>query len=334
MATIKDIARELKLAVSTVSMALNNHPSIKSETRERVINQANKMGYIRNGVAVDLQRKKTKIILLIITDASRSYYSRVIKTVQEEIAIHGYDLIIITTGGSSNAAERFISEHRADGAIIYTNQISEEFIRRYARDNFPVLLLGTYIDYKNIYCTNKLEKEDGTAIAAVEYLIANGHKRIAFVKGSSATRGTPRRYYTYKEVLKRNNIAYDANIIFDSHENTFDAGYTIAHQIKKKIDKIDAVYFSSDDIAIGALRYFSENNIRIPEDLSIIGNNDLPEAALVSPALTSVGYNEEESLPEGVALLINAIENGPTEYDVTKFRKKIKVVERSTVKKR
>ncbi|NLC97372.1 MAG: LacI family transcriptional regulator [Erysipelotrichaceae bacterium] len=334
MATIKDIAKMLDLGVSTVSMALNNNPKINKNTRELVINTANEIGYIKSGIAVDLQKQKTNVILVVITDASRSYFSKFLSVVQREVAKYGYDLLIATLENSSKTAERYISEHRVDGVIIYTNLIGEDFLRKYAHKDFPICVVGHYVEGDNIYCTFPV-KEPTLGISATNYLIAKGHRNIAFVKASSSTLGTPRRLNGYKKVLLSNNIPIDESLIYDAKDSTFEAGYNVTKKIIKDIDKIDAIYYSNDDIAIGGLKALKDANIDVPNDISIIGNNNLPESSLVTPSLTTVASNIEIDTKNIVKILIKAINKEPidkkalekTYYNATEL-----IIERDSVK--
>lgn len=334
MVTIKDIAKELHLGVSTVSMALNDNPRIGQATRQLVLEKAKELGYVRNGIAVDLQKKCTNIILFVVTDASRSFFSKTLHAIQKRVAEYDYDLLIATTQNSSRTAKRFISEHRADGVIIYTNQIEDEFIQAYARKDFPVYVMGHRVDGDFIYSDNMQPYETGQS-AAVDYLVEKGHRRIAFVKGSMKTLGTPRRLAGYKSTLAKHGIEYRENLVFDAHGNSFEGGYDATMEIINHLDEIDAIYYSNDDIALGGMRALQHRNIRIPDDISIIGSNNLPESSLVSPALTTVDLKMAEGANFAVDCLMKAIGKQYKELDeAMKHRKSSHeaVVERETVK--
>lgn len=333
MITIKELAKQLNVAVSTVSMALRDDPRINIDTRNKVQQKAQELGYVRNGLAIDLQRRKTDVILLIVTDASRSYYSNVIRSAQNEVSKHGYNLVIITTVGSNQAAKKFISEHRADGAIIFTNRIEDDFIKRYASEKFPILILGNYIDHEHIYNIHKNWEYDLSSHVALEYLYSKGKRKIGFVKGSSSTRGTPRRLKSYKMFLKEKNLSYNPNLVFDAKLNTYEAGIEVTKLIQHQIKKLDSLLFSNDDIALGALKGFKDLNINVPDELSIMGINNLAESKLVHPALTTVDTNLSELLEYGIDNLIDAIENGkPKNKDLLERENLAFVIERETVK--
>lgn len=334
MATIKDIARELQLGVSTVSMALNDHPRISDQTKKLVLDKAAQLGYVRNGIAVDLQKKRTNIILFVVTDASRSFFSKTIQAIQERVAYYDYDLLIATVQSSKRTAMRFISEHRADGVIVYTNQIDDDFLRAYARADFPVYVMGHHVEGDNIYSDNLL-REDSAESAATQYLIKMGHRRIAFVKGSTKTLGTPRRLAGYRHVLEQYGIAYEESLVFDAKGNRFEDGYRATLELLPHLSDIDAIFYANDDIAIGGMRALQQNNIRIPQDISIIGSNNLPESSLVSPALTTTDIHIEAGACFAVDYLMKAIRKEPIDKKEIEQLKETcpeTVLERETVR--
>lgn len=227
MATIKDIAKALNIGVSTVSMALNDHPKISEETKALVKMKANELRYKRSGTAIDLQKRSTNIILLVVEDASRPFFAEVIGYIQEEIANFDYNLIVSTTfKGHSQTAKKFISEHRVDGVIVFTDQITDDFIKLYASSDFPIFLLGRYLDYPNVFSFNSsVLRRDGYELT--NYLIRMGHKRIAFVKSNAHGLGSSRRLQGYKEGLIENNIPYNEDLIFSVDGNNFSSGYMV-----------------------------------------------------------------------------------------------------------
>lgn len=333
MATIKDIARELNLGVSTVSMALNGHERIKESTKTLVLEKAKELGYIRNGSAVDLQKQKTNIILFVVTDASRSLFSETIRTIQERVASYDYDLLIATTQNSVRTAKRFISEHRADGVIVYTNQIEDEFLRAYAREDFPIYVMGHHVEGEYII-SDQLSVEDSVGMATVSYLYEKGHRKIAFVKGSMSTLGTPRRLAGYQKALRLHGMEYQEDLVFDAKENTFEGGYQATLALLPRVSDIDAIYYANDDIALGGMRALLDHHIRIPQDISIIGSNDLPESSLVTPALTTANIRAKEGAQFAVDYIMKAIQKEPVDQnEIYRWKKEHGefIIERETV---
>jgi len=307
MATIKDIAKELELGVSTVSMALNGNNHISEVTRNRVLAKAKELNYVKNGLAVDLQSKKTNLILLVVDDASRPFFSRIINYVQKRVVKYGYNLLIATTfEGKTQTAKCYISERRADGIIVYTNRIDDEFLKFYSSSKFPIFVMGRAVEGENIY-SDIFARSTMEGEQVIDYLVGMGHKKIAFVKSLSHTLGTIRRFEGYKIGLIKQNITIDESLIFDAVGSGYENGYDVTLKILPKIKEIDAIFYSNDDIAIAGVRCLLEHGIKVPEDVSIIGYNDLPSSELITPRLTSVSTDYNLSCNYAVDILVAAI---------------------------
>lgn len=313
MASIKDIAKALGLSVSTVSLALNDKPRVSDETRELVKAKAKELKYVKNGIAADLQRKRTNLILFIVNDASRSFFSSIINQLQKATSYFGYDFLICTTYGNHLAtAQRFIQEHRADAVIIYTNTVPDQLIQENAHEDFPIIVLGRKVVGEHIYCYEFQEKTP--YLDTTEYLIQTGHRRIAFVKGSSVSLGTSRTFRQYQATLEAHHIPLDEKIIFDANGASYKHGYETTKELLPMLQHIDAIQYSTDDIAIGGMMCLKDHGIRIPEEISVVGRNNIPESAFFSPGLTTSGsvgdnYIFYESLVHYLIMLIEKDED-------------------------
>ena len=293
-ASIKDIAKSLGISVSTVSLALNDKPRVSKEMREKVKQKAKELNYVKNGSALDLQRKRTNIILFIVNDASRSFFSAIINQLQTATANFGYDFIICTTYGDHlDTAKRFMQEHRADAAIIYTGTIPDEMIQSCASEDFPIFVLGRHVEGEHIYSlfSGTLPESPIT-----QYLIDLGHKKIAFVKGSSASLNTSRSLKQYKATLEKNHLPFDETLVFDAMGSSYKKGYAITEKLIDRIEEIDAIQYSTDDIAIGGILCLKDHHIQIPQQVSVIGHNNIAESAFVSPGLTTYGETADQYL--------------------------------------
>lgn len=315
MASIKDIAKELGIGVSTVSMALNGNKRISEKTRKLVEDTAKKMNYVKNGIAVDLQRKSTNTILLVVEDAGRSYFSKFIGEFQKYISKYNYDLLIATTyKGNTDTALRYISEKRVDGVVVFTNTISDELLIRYSAQSFPIIAVNRELSGESLYSVFIDNREGGRKMT--DYLIEQGHKKIAFIRGSSKTRGSRLRYEGFKDSISSYKIE-DKCVLVDAKETTEEAGYSATLDlIKNKVD-IDAIFYSSDDMAVGGISALNECGIRIPEDMSIVGYNNSELSKYTKPALTTVMDNIDMPA-QSAKLLIKALKNENIEEKVIK----------------
>jgi LacI family transcriptional regulator len=341
-ASIKDIAKALGMSISTVSLALNDKPRVSDETRALVKAKAKELNYVKNGIASDLQRKRTNIILFVVNDASRSFFSSIIKQLQIATANFGYDLIICTTYGDHlSTVKRFLQEHRADAAIIYTSTVPNTLIQEYATPDFPITVIGRKVEGDNIYSINA---EPDAFSEVTQYLIDTGHKNIAFVKGSKVSLNTSRSFNQYKNTLEKNGISFNPNIVYDANGASYKHGYEITKEIIKDINKLDAIQYSTDDVAIGGLLCLKDSNIKVPEQISIAGNNNIPESALIYPGLTTYGSTSDDyPYYEGIVhYLITLIEKNENYENIAQqirdhignYGSKSQLIIRESVKKR
>lgn len=297
MVTIKDIAKKLNLGVSTVSMALNGNSRIKEETRQLVLRTAKELGYVKNGLAVDLQQGHSKLILLVVEDASRPFFSKVIDMVQRRVAYHNFDLLISTTYlKHDNTAKKYISEHRAAGAIIYTMNIDDDFIQQYASEDFPIFVIGRYIEGEYMKSMPCFASDHKNSISPTHYLVEKGFHKIAFVAGAFNTLGSIRRLESYLQSLHDAKIAMDESRMYYADASTYEAGYEITKQMLNDVKShhIDSIVYANDDIAIGGLICLLDHGINVPKDISIIGATDLPQSKMLKPALTTLSSNDED----------------------------------------
>ena len=315
MATIKDIAKKMNLGVSTVSMALNNNPRIAEATRKEVLRVAKEMGYVKNWIAAELQSGRSNLILVVVDDASRPYFSRFIDIVQNRIAFHGYDLLISTTFNNHIAtAKRYISQNRGAGAIVFTMQIDDDFINKYANEEFPVYVFGREVTGNEYVFCQKDVSYYMSGYMCTKYLVDQGFQRIAYVRQVLSTLGTPRRFEGYLKALAEAGIPFDESLIFDverdNDKNTYENGYEITKKVINNMQnkQIDAVFYSNDSLALGGLKCFQDATVNVPEDISVIGYGDLPYSRFLSPTLSTVGSPDYHSVYNyGVDILVKAI---------------------------
>lgn len=321
MVSIKDIAKELNMAVSTVSMALNNNERISEKTRELVQEKAREMKYVKNGAALDLQKQKSNLILLVLHDASRSFFSNVIREIQDKTSELGYDFMISTTfGGHSDTAVKYIKERRAAAVIVYTKTIDDELMKQCASNSFPIFVLGHHAGDENPYVRSFQYTEEVLPLDTCEYLISKGHRRIGFVKAFHESYGTIRSLEGFRKSMKKHGLSVDESLIFDADGNRAEDGYLVTkNHILQRIDDLDALIYSNDDIAIGGMQCFNDHHIDVPEQLSVIGKHNIPGSAATNPPLTtSTEISDDDHYYGNLVTLLDQYLNGNPDAEFEK----------------
>ncbi|TGB02425.1 LacI family DNA-binding transcriptional regulator [Halobacillus salinus] len=293
MATIKDVAKRAGVAISTASYALNGSTKVSEATIERVLKAAKELNYQKNGFASDLKRTKTNTIALILSDMSGPYFSELIKGVQEGASGNQYDLIACSSlGGERSTATKFLREKRADGAIILANNISTSIIEESARSDMPIVVLDR--DVENPFAIHiEVDNKKG-AYEVTEYLIQNGHETIGYISGPPESHDNEERFKGFSDALKDNNLPFQSRLKITG-DFTREGGYRATKLLIAQQKLPDALFYANDEMAIGGLQAFDEKGIRVPEDISIVGFDDIQLAEYVSPPLTTVRQPKYEA---------------------------------------
>lgn len=290
-ATLSDIARQLKISVSTVSRALHNHPAISQSTKSKVIQLAKKLNYQPNMLALNLLNKKTNTIGIIVPEITSYYFSSVIHGIQDLFSDTGYHLII------SQSEESFVKEKnileamakiRVDGLLISptSKTRSSRHFDKLINDGTPIVLFDR--DCPGFSSDKVLVDDYDGAFQAVEYLIKTGCHRIAHISGPQNLSISMHRLNGYLDALKKHQISIDEKLVFNVGGFKPEHGVKAAKQILKMPEMPDAVFAFNDGIAIGAMYVFKEACIQIPDQISVVGFDDEPHSSYFIPPLTSV----------------------------------------------
>lgn len=286
MATIKDIAKIVGVSISTVSYALNNDIKVSKKTRDKILAAARELNYQKNGIASDLKKSSTRTIALIVTDLAGPYYAELVKGVQEVTLSKGYDLLACSSvGGNSSTAVKFLTEKRVDGAIVLAHNISEDTIIQSARAKFPIVLLDRKVE-SDYVVSIEVDNEEGSYMAA-EYLIRQGHRDIAYMSGQAISELHFMRLHGFERALQEHGLE-SKNKMHQFGLFNRENGYSMTKMLIAQGNLSSAIMYANDEMAIGGLQAFKEYGIKVPEDVSVVGFDDIELAQYVRPALTTV----------------------------------------------
>ncbi|MEZ5105819.1 MAG: LacI family DNA-binding transcriptional regulator [Draconibacterium sp.] len=289
--TITEIARELNVSPSTVSRALNNHPAISSATREAVIELARKLNYQPNLLALNLLRKKTNTIGVIVPEITSYFFSSVINGIQDLLSPLGVNMII---GQSNESFEeeksiiRSFASIRVDGFLISPSSETNNFdhLQSLIDNNIPLVIFDR--DCEGIDVDKVFVDEYSGAFQAVDHLIKTGCKRIAHIAGSSTLSTSRHRLNAYKNALKTNNIPVKEEYIVESSGFMPEHGIEPTQKLLNLSEPPDAIFAINDGVAMGAMFVIKNAGLVIPDQISIIGFDDDPHSAYFRPSLSTV----------------------------------------------
>jgi LacI family transcriptional regulator len=327
MATIKDVAKLSGVAVSTASYALNNSTKVSEETRQKVLAAAKQLNYQKNGLASDLKRTSTNTIALILSDLSGPYYSELIKGVQDVASTNGYDLIACSSiGGAQSTAVKFLREKRVDGVIILAHNIDDETILESSREGFPIVVLDRSVQSEHVVQI-EVDNEHG-AFLATEHLIQKGSREIAFVSGPYNSHDNELRFKGYRAALLKHGIEYRPKWKV-SGGFTREGGYQATKMIIAQKDVPEAIFYANDEMAIGGIQALNEKKISVPDDISIIGFDDIQLSEYVSPPLTTMRQPKYEAGALAVHLIFQVLSKEKVDQN---YKLTTELIERKSVK--
>jgi LacI family transcriptional regulator len=288
MVTIVKIAKLSNCSVSTVSKALNNYPDVSEKTRKRIMKIAAEAGYIPNATAQSLVRKKSNTIGVVYeldSGLQNPFFSEVLDAFRSLIETKGYDILLL-----SNHTRRgldYVDHSRfkqVDGVLIIAGGRNLDAIDRMKENHLPVLTLDPPFKYPNSIYSDSYQAIQKSC----KYLYQLGHRKIAFIQGDLYTFIGQQRYQSYVDFMTLHELD---PIVVEHVTNVYysiDEGYQTMQAIFEKHGLPEAVCASSDLMALGAMRFLKSNGFKIPDDISIIGFDNLNFCEIVEPRLTTV----------------------------------------------
>lgn len=313
--TIFDVAEKAGVSYSTVSRVLNNKGNVNAETRERVLQVMAQLGYVGNAPARSLAGGSSRVVGLLVDHLHTGYMGEIIRGIDEALEMHNYNLMLYTTHRQKNREVAYVTKlthNLVDGLILIVPRNEQAYLDTLRQRKFPHVLID-YQGYNrhipSIITTNKKGGYDATT-----YLIKAGHRRIGFITGEMAYGCAPERLSGYQEALEEHGIAFDPELV---SEGNFlqPQGYRCAQHLLSLPNPPTALFVSNDVMAFGAMEAAHVRGLRIPDDLSIIGFDDIPQAAHVHPALSTVRQPLVEMGRSAVSLLLKYIANPLTEIE-------------------
>jgi len=288
MVTIKDIAREIGVSASTVSRALSDSPLVNAETKERVHRVARRLGYERNEVARALVMGASGAIGLVVPDITNPFFSDIARGVGEIADRAGYGVILCNTGGRADrelSYVRLMRRKRVDGLVLCSATIEAPHLQNVERGKTPFILVSRLCSNPDLPYVMTDDRQG--ARLAVEHLIALGHERIAFIGGPENVQSSRDRFLEYVDVLQENRCP-----VVDAWQHfagfTQEAGREAGGRLLALAGRPTAVFAANDVTALGVLEVAEGMGLRIPEDLSLVGYDDISYASLPRIQLTTI----------------------------------------------
>jgi LacI family transcriptional regulator len=310
--TIYDVACEAGVSYSTVSRTLNGYEFVKPSTREKVLQAAEKLGYVPNQQARSLAGGRSNLIGVLVPALSNGYVNEIIRGIDDELAKSNYNLILYTTHrlfGKESTYVATMMNGGAEGLLLVVPLISTSLDALHEQD-FPFVLIdqsGEADQSPSVIGTN----QQG-AYEATQYLIKLGHHRIGFIAGLAGLSSATERLAGYQAALSDYGIP-QCNELIVGGDFLVQGGYRATQELLALPETPTAIFASNDMSAFGAIEAIRQQGLHIPNDISVIGFDDIPQASLVYPKLTTIHQPLVEMGRQAVTMLLQRIDNSTPE---------------------
>jgi LacI family transcriptional regulator len=312
---LEDIAKQVGVSRSTVSRVVNGHPHVRDDVRKRVLEVVQKTGYHPNAAARTLASQRSQMIGLVLPRTVNSfftdpYFPHLTQGIAQACNQSDYTLGLFLVGTKDDEEKIFPRVSRRgflDGVLVQTGQIGDQLIDRLVNSNIPLVIVGrpfhadgvSYIDVDNVDAAHN----------AVSHLLRLGYQRIGTITGPANNTTGIDRHEGYLRALAERDRVVDQSLITEGDFSEASGYYAMQRLLPAKPD---AVFATSDMMAIGAMRAVREAGLAVPDDIAFVGFDDLPRAVVSDPPLTTVRQQVQQFGISAVGVLSDVIENGLT----------------------
>ncbi|MFI6347070.1 LacI family DNA-binding transcriptional regulator [Streptomyces sp. NPDC050560] len=293
--TVKDVARAAGVSASTVSNVLHDHPYVTAETRRRVEEAIERLGYAPSLVSRQLRAGRSQVLALAVPDITSPYFGRLAHVVITEARRRSIALFIDETGGDAEQ-ERAIARgypiRGVTGVMFCPVTMSPAELERLKSD-VPTVLLGEYVPggtFDHVAIDSMR-----SAVEATEHLLATGRRRLAFagMRLASGTGPAHERLEGVRRALRAHGLALAPELVFDVRDHSRDEGYRVAGELAEAAADCDALVCAADLLGVGAAAALRDLGVRVPADMALVGWDDAPEVRYTAPPLTSIAHDME-----------------------------------------
>ena len=308
--TISDVAQKAGVSIATVSRVINGTTPVADETAQRVQDAIKELAFVPRAAARVLASRRTETLGLLLPEIGGSFFSPLLRGIEEEAQLAGFDLLIHATShiphASTPVAHRPLGEHNTDGLIVFTQSIDEKELGRLHSLNFPTILLYQTPPSPLNIPTVMIENKSGAQMIVEHLIQVHNCRRIVFLRGPEGNEDSEWRERGYHEALATNNIPFDPTLVAVGRFNEDEAQDAMQELLNDGVD-FDAVFGGDDDTAAGVMTALTLSGKRVPHEVAVVGFDDLPIARYLRPALTTVRAPIEQVGREGVRQLVRLI---------------------------
>jgi LacI family transcriptional regulator, galactose operon repressor len=332
--TIRDVARESGYSASTVSIVLNNAPLsryIPEETKGRIQTAARRLGYRPNPLARSLRSQRSNIVGVMVFDITDPFCTPILRGLENALYQANYLSLLADAHNETHRFERYLEmllDRRVEGLIVIANWLVTDIkvLADLTERHVPTVVAGRAFEVENV-STVSVDNENGAALA-LEHLYRLGHREIAFLRGPRALTSSGQRWKGIRNFAQSVGLRLDAKRIVELPESldpnsSFEAGMQLTTELLRSGKPFTALLAYDDVTALGALRALKKKGLRVPEDCSVVGFDDVAQASLSLPSLTTVRQPMEAMGSMSAGIILEAISAVHQKQDIPMLRRKI-----------
>ncbi len=313
--TMKDIAAHAGVSKATVSRVVNNDPNVAADLRARVLKAIQELGYQPNRAAQRLRAGSSDVIGLLVSDIQNPFFTSVVGGVEEMAYAHQMSILLCNTNEDYSRQQMYLSVMQAEnvaGLILSPTPMTDaKSLKKLTQANMPIILLDRSVDGLNAD-TVVVDNAHG-AFLAVSHLIELGYKRIAMIASSPILTTGRDRQQGYREAMQRAGFPVDDNLI-KVGDSRKESGHELARELIEMREPPEAIFVANNLMTLGALGALREHHVRVPEDIALIGFDDMPWSAELCPPLTAISQPTYDLGREAVHLLIRRLAEPKAPY--------------------
>ncbi|UHA60071.1 LacI family transcriptional regulator [Metabacillus litoralis] len=324
---MSDVAKLANVSPATVSRVLSNPDLVSKETREKVMEVINKVNYKPHIVARQFRTKETKIILVVVPDITSAFFSKVLRGIEHVAVKNGYQVILGDTENDTDREQEYINlllQKQADGMVLLTARQDKAKLEEIA-EHFPMVLACEYMDGSNVPTVSI--DNISSARKATEHLIQQGHTKIAHITGPINVVLGRDRLRGFQQAMMSHDLEIDSAYIQEG-DFSFESGYNQMLKFLALETPPTAVFAFNDEMAMGAIKAVKDSNLLVPNDVAIVGFDNIKMASVIEPNLTTIDQPKYEIGKKAMELLLNLI-NGE-ELQKKKFVMKDELIVRES----
>ncbi|MEY9865465.1 LacI family DNA-binding transcriptional regulator [Peribacillus sp. RS7] len=310
---MSDVAKLANVSPATVSRVLRQPDLVSEDTKQKVLQVIEEMNYKPHMIASQFRTKETKIILVVVPDITRPFFSEVLRGIEHTAVENGYQVILGDTENDIEREKEYIDllyKKQADGAVLLTARMNRESLENLS-NQFPIVLACEYVDGLDIP-TVSIDNVS-SARKVTEHLIKLGHTRIAHITGPMNIILSRDRLGGFQQAMKNHHLKVNQELIQEGGDYSIESGYDQMMKLLSLEKRPEAVFVFNDEMALGAVKAIQDHGLSVPKDIAVVGFDNLKIASIFHPHITTIDQPKYEIGKKATNLLLTLMKGGTVE---------------------